>query len=112
LPAATRLSRSWANSLSYLGYAYAQNKQYDKVRIILEEMEALSKEKYVAAYLIASVYVGLGEYEKALDLLERAYEERNEFFVFLNSHAVAWPFEPLFSHPRYLALLRKAGFRD
>ncbi len=101
------LSGSSVMSLSNLGYAFAKAGQYDEANKILEEMELISNEKYVSPYQMAIVNVGLGENEKALDLLEKAYEERNEFLVFLNSDVVSSWFAPLFSHPRYKELLKK-----
>jgi hypothetical protein len=74
-------------------------------------MQQLAKEKYIAPFFMCPIYVGLGEHEKALDFLEKAYEERNEFIVFLYSDELAWMLAPLFSHPRYQSLLKKVGFR-
>jgi hypothetical protein len=57
---------------------------------------------------MASIYVGLGENEKALDLLEKAYEERNQPLLFLKGNN--W-YTPLRSHPRFKELLKKIGIR-
>ena len=83
----------------------------EAARAALAEMQRLAKERYIAPFFMCPIYVGLGEHETALDYLERAYEERNEFIVFLNSDESAWMLAPLFPHPRYQALLKKAGFR-
>jgi len=104
------LSGSSVMSLSNLGYAFAKAGQYDEANKILKEIEMISKEKYVAPFHMASICVGLGENEKALDLLEKAYEERNEFLVFLGSGILYSWFAPLYSHPRYKELLKKIGF--
>ena len=53
---------------------------------------------------MAYVYTGLGEHERALDWLERAYEERAGGVFGLKG---SFLFAPLRSHPRFKALLRK-----
>jgi hypothetical protein len=50
------------------------------------------------------IYFGLGEIDKAFDWFEKGVEERH----FLISYAYSLPFfDPIRSHPRYKALLRK-----
>jgi len=46
----------------------------------------------------------LGEYERALDLLEQAYEERAGSVYGIKG---SYLFEPLRGHPRFKALLAK-----
>ena len=53
---------------------------------------------------MAMIYIGLGEIDKAFDWLERAIEERDSMILTLFRSAF---FDPLRSHPRYKALLRK-----
>jgi serine/threonine-protein kinase len=53
---------------------------------------------------IALLYLRLGEYERALDWLERAYEVHN---LSLPSISNRNPFNPLRDHPRFQALLRR-----
>jgi TolB-like protein len=55
----------------------------------------------------AMVQIGLGEPELAIDQLEAAYEERNSQLVYLPHGS---PFDPLRSHPRFQALLKKIGW--
>ena len=67
-------------------------------------LEELSRERYVSPYHMAYVYTGLGEHERAMDLLERAYEERAGAVFGMKG---SFLFAPLRSHPRFTALLRK-----
>ena len=64
--------------LGQLGQAYARAGKTDEARDVLLRLEEMSRQRYVSPYHIAYVYTGLGEYDRALDLLERAYEERAE----------------------------------
>jgi hypothetical protein len=69
----------------------------------LRRIEEIGSTKDVSPYHLAYIYTGLGEYETAIDLLQRACDERsgNVFGV-----KGSFLFSPLHSHPRFQALLR------
>ena len=71
---------------------------------MLQQLEDLSKERYVSPYHIAYVYTGLDEQDKAIDWLERAYEEHTGGVYGIKG---SFLFTSLRSHPRFTALLRK-----
>jgi hypothetical protein len=52
------------------------------------------------------VYLGLGNREKALDWLEVAYEERDDWLRILKVHP---PLDELRVEPRFIALVRNVG---
>jgi TolB-like protein/Tfp pilus assembly protein PilF len=56
-----------------LGRAYADGGEKEKALASIRELETRSKQQFVRGYLIASIYVGLGEKTKAIDYLEREY---------------------------------------
>jgi len=58
------------------------------------------------AWNIATVYADLGEHDLAIDWLERAYESRNGFLIYVK---VSPQFERLHEEPRFQALLEKMG---
>ncbi len=70
----------------------------------LAELGALSKTRYVSAFPIAWVYLGLGNKDRAFDWLEKAYGERAGMLVYLN---VERAFDPLRSDRRFGDLLRR-----
>ena len=74
---------------------------------MLEELGALSKQRYVSSYYFAVVYAGLGETDQAFAWLEKAYEERSGLLPHLKVNPV-W--DPLRSAPRFVDLLRRIGF--
>lgn len=91
--------------MNLLGYAYAKAGKDDEARQILEKV---MKEKYKGTMSyelkIASLYTGLGEYDNAFGILEKAYEEH----VYDLPCITLWPFfDDLRSDPRYKALLEK-----
>jgi TolB-like protein/Tfp pilus assembly protein PilF len=92
-------------SLAMLGQAYARNGQEDEAQKVLARLNEDAKSRYVAPYAFAVFYLGLGEKERALDELERAYErgDTNRLFGIKVD-----PFlDELRDHPRFQALLQK-----
>jgi hypothetical protein len=64
----------------------------------------MAQVQYVSPYHIAYVYTGLGDHDRAMDYLERAFEERvGGIYGVKGSYA----FAPLRSHPRFTALLQR-----
>ena len=62
-----------------------------------------------ASILRKAIHNALGRTDKALDLLERAYEERDVRMAFLKTDA-RW--NNLRTHPRFIALMRKMRYPD
>jgi len=94
-------------SLSTLGYLYGVSGRREDALGILRELEERMRQGYVPSGALAQVWAGLGEKDRALDLLEEAYGEGS-----------LWPeigVDPLFatlrSEPRFQALLAKLGLR-
>ncbi|HEX5962756.1 MAG TPA: protein kinase [Gemmatimonadales bacterium] len=90
--------------LAQLGQAYAIAGKTANAREVLRRLEQLSQERYVSPYHMAYVYTGLGEADRAMDFLERAYEERSGSVYGIKG---SFLFTSLHSHPRFKALLRK-----
>jgi TolB-like protein/Flp pilus assembly protein TadD len=62
--------------LALLGHAYASSGNKTEAVKILEQLQELSKQRYVSAYSLAIVYLGLGDKEEALRWLEKSYQDR------------------------------------
>jgi len=106
LERAAELSAGNTMFLAQLGEAYALAGRTRNARRVLHRLERLARERYVPAYHFAYVHTGLGEQEKALDCLERAYEERaGGIYGFKGSFL----FASLRPHPRFQALLARMG---
>jgi TolB-like protein/tetratricopeptide (TPR) repeat protein len=93
-------------ALPALAHAYALAGRTQEARVILREMTNDKTSRYVAAPMVARVHLGLGEYETALDWLEKGIEERSYWMVFLKNDPV---YDPIRSHPRFGDLLKLAG---
>ena len=62
--------------LGLLAHAYAASGTKTGALKILDQLKALSKQRYVAAYSFTLVYLGLGDKEEALHWLEQSYQDR------------------------------------
>ncbi|MFZ0036049.1 MAG: protein kinase [Candidatus Acidiferrales bacterium] len=92
----------------YLGYAYALSGQTAKAREVVQQMEQSSKQSYVPLYQLAIIYVGLGDKEKAIELLQKSFDDREEIMTFLKVDST-W--SPLRSDPRFQSLLHRASLQ-
>jgi TolB-like protein/tetratricopeptide (TPR) repeat protein len=62
-------------ALALLGQAYARGGQRDEAQKILARLTEEAKSRYVSAYSVALMFIGLGDKEQAIDALERALRE-------------------------------------
>jgi TolB-like protein/Tfp pilus assembly protein PilF len=90
--------------LGQLGQAYAMAGDPDRAKEMIRELEERAETGFVSPYHFAYVYTGLGDYDRAMDVLERAVAERTgPAYSIKGSFLLA----PLRSHPRFRALLRQ-----
>jgi serine/threonine protein kinase/tetratricopeptide (TPR) repeat protein len=73
---------------------------------ILEDLTILANQKYVAPYFFAGIHVGLGENDRALEYLEKAYEEHSNWLIYLH---IDPSMDELRDDPRFQDLLRRVG---
>jgi TolB-like protein/Tfp pilus assembly protein PilF len=92
-------------SQAMLGQVYARNGQKDEAQKILARLNEQGKTRYVAPYAIALVYLGLGDKERALDELERAFQRGDTNYLFVIK--VDPQLDELRGQPRFDALVQK-----
>ncbi|MBI1825172.1 MAG: protein kinase [Planctomycetes bacterium] len=90
----------------YLGYALARAGHEQEARELLTKRLELAKTQYMPPSDIAAIYVGLGEFDAAIQWLEKGYEAHDTWMVFLS---MLPQFEPLRSDPRFVDILRRVG---
>jgi eukaryotic-like serine/threonine-protein kinase len=95
--------------LAQLGQALAMVGRTEEAREILRRLNELSAQRYVSPYHMAYVHVGLGEQDRAMDWLERAYTARAGGVFGVKG---SFLFAPLRGHPRFKELLRKMNLAD
>lgn len=103
---AVDLSRRNPHVLASLGHALALAGNTAQAEAVLSELKERSARSYVPPYSIALVYAGLGQDEPTFEWLERGYEERSTWMIFLN---VAPWFERLRPDPRFQKLVHRMG---
>jgi tetratricopeptide (TPR) repeat protein len=74
---------------------------------LIAELNERARRHYVSEVLLAEAYGGLGERDQALACLNRAYENRDQWMVFIASYPGMDPLRP---DPRFQALLRRMNF--
>jgi tetratricopeptide (TPR) repeat protein len=89
---------------SQLGQAYAITGRTDDARAMLNHLLERYQTSYISPYHLAYIYTGLGDYDKAMDLLDEAFEEKSGALYGLKS---SFLFQDLHPHPRFQALMRK-----
>ena len=91
--------------VALLGRAYGDTGQKDQALELVRELETRARQQFVRGYLIALVYIGLGDKTKAIDYLEREYENHDNIDT-------AWIradplLDPIRGDPRFEALAEK-----
>jgi len=94
-----------ALSLPQLALAYALSGQDDKARESIAKLEG-----YPAPRLLAEVYCALGDREKALEYLEKAYQER-DYGLMMPAMWGPWC-DFIKPDPRYQEIMKKVGVRQ
>jgi TolB-like protein/tetratricopeptide (TPR) repeat protein len=73
---------------------------------ILDDLTKQANQKYVPSYFFAGIHIGLGEDDRAIEWLEKSYEERSHWLVYLH---IDPSMDGLRSNPRFQNLLRRVG---
>jgi tetratricopeptide (TPR) repeat protein len=103
---AAALSGRAPGALGHLGLAYGLAGRKEEARQVLDELLALNRRRYVTAPTVAHIFIGLGDKDQAFVWLEKAFQERSNYMVWLK----VWPpLDPLRSDPRFDDLLQRIG---
>lgn len=94
--------------LALLGHEYAVSGDKASANKTLQKLTELSHKKYVPAVYFAVMYIGLNNKNNAFQWLDKAYEERCEYLVYLGSEPLA---DPLRDDPRFAKLLARLGLK-
>ncbi len=78
----------------------------EQARQILDDLTKLAKQKYVAPYFFAGIHVGLGESERAIEYLQKCYEEHSHWLIYLHLDP---SMDGLRDKPGFQDLLRQLG---
>jgi TolB-like protein/Flp pilus assembly protein TadD len=106
LQKAASLAENIAVPRGGLGYVYAKAGRKDDALRVLEELDELSKQRYVSPWARAVIYLGLGD-DRMFDALEEAYQQRAPSLVWLN--VMPW-WDDVRAHPRFQDIIRRMNF--
>ncbi|HKS72381.1 MAG TPA: protein kinase [Terriglobales bacterium] len=73
---------------------------------IRDDLIELANHKYVSPYFFAGIHLGLAENERAIEYLEKSYEEHSHWLIYLHIDPAM---DPLRDNPAFQALLRRIG---
>ena len=105
---AIELSQGDSDPTASLAHAYATTGRKAEALKILREWQRQSQTSYVSPYMIATVYAGLGDKDKAFEFLEKAYQERSpDLPYFLRADL---RMDSLRSDPRFQDLMHRMNF--
>ena len=91
-----------------LGYALGRAGRTAEARAIYDDLQASTRAgHYVSPVAFSTILIGLGDVEGAIDWVERAYDDRRGWLVYLNVNPIL---DPLRGHPRFESLVRRMEF--
>ena len=103
---AAELSNRRLIIIGEMAYSYIMNGRKDKADEIKNELDARSKSENVSAFHYIPYYAALKDFDKAFELLEKAYEERQGLMLYLK---VGLMFDDFRKDSRYVLMIKKIG---
>lgn len=105
---AVELSEADTDALAGVAHASVLAGKRIDAEKILRDLQTQSKTQYVSPYMIAVIYAGLGNKNKAFEFLEKAYQEKSpDLAYFLKADL---RLDPLRSDLRFQDLLHRMNF--
>jgi TolB-like protein/Flp pilus assembly protein TadD len=101
---ARAISESPALAEAGLGVVAAARGRLEEARGILAELEARQRQAYVSPVALVMMYAALGDADRAFEWLDRAYEERRGWLVYLNVEPML---DGLRADPRFRRLVER-----
>jgi serine/threonine protein kinase/Tfp pilus assembly protein PilF len=89
-----------------LAHSYGKAGRTKDALQILDDLTKLAKQKYVAPHFFAGIHIGLGENDRAVEYLEKSYEEHSHWLIYLHLDP---SMDDLRDDPRFQNLLRRVG---
>jgi TolB-like protein/DNA-binding winged helix-turn-helix (wHTH) protein/Tfp pilus assembly protein PilF len=105
---AVELSQRDSDPVAGLAHVYATTGRVAEAKKLLGELQQQSRVTYVSPYMIATIYSGLGQMDKAFEFLERAYQERSPDLIYFVKADLR--IDGLRSDPRFQDLLGRMNF--
>jgi eukaryotic-like serine/threonine-protein kinase len=91
---------------SSLAHSYGQAGRTREALQMLEDLTTLAKRKYVAPYFFAGIHIGLGQNDRAIEYLEKSYQEHSHWLIYLHMDP---SMDNLRDNPCFRDLLRRVA---
>jgi tetratricopeptide (TPR) repeat protein len=101
-----RLSAGLPPARGWLAYSLAMAGRKGEALAIVDQLEELSRQRYVPAAARAWAFMGLGDHDRTLEWMEEGYRQRDSGLPHV---AMFRAFNPLHPDPRFQDLLRRLG---
>jgi TolB-like protein/Tfp pilus assembly protein PilF len=82
---AITVTSGWPVAYAQIGNVYGVSGNHQQARVVLDSLNSFTSKKFVTSYGVALVYAGLGEKAKAYEWLNKAYDERSHWLVWLKT---------------------------
>ncbi len=89
-----------------LAHTYGESGRAKEARQVLGDLTELANHKYVAPHFFAGIHIGLGENERAIEYLEKSWEDHSHWLIYLHLDP---SMDALRSNPGFQDLLRRVG---
>jgi tetratricopeptide (TPR) repeat protein len=93
-------------ALPALGYALGVMGRKQEAQAVARQLESMHASVRLCAFQVATVYSGMGEYEKAIEWLERTAQSKQAALPMIT---VDYRLQPLRQHPRFQAIVKSLG---
>lgn len=101
-----RLPGGDLHGLYGMGLFYSMSGAREEAHQVLSELREVANHRHMLPVANGQIYVQLGEPDQAFEWLERAYEERDPWLVWIKVNPA---FDRVRSDPRFPDLLRRVG---
>lgn len=103
---ARQIENSILEVLAALGHGYGLLGRKAEAIKIIRELQERSRREFVPSYSIATIYIGLGMKEDALQHIMKAYDEGSYYMIHLKVDPLLDSLRP---DPRFADVVRRVG---
>lgn len=101
---AKEITRGNAEAAGTVAYILGRQGRNDEARAVIAELETDPLQRFTNAYALSQAYLAIGDKNKAVEHLEKAFEQKEPFLVFLK---VEPKWNELHADARFTALLKR-----
>jgi eukaryotic-like serine/threonine-protein kinase len=103
---ARQIESSIPEVVAALGHGYAMSGRKAEALQIVHELQERSKKEFVPSFSIATVYLGLGMKEEAIQHIVKSYQEGSYYMIYLKVDPLLDNIRP---DPRFVDVMRRVG---